>query len=1035
MARKPILIIVIIGMIAFAALYYINNFFLPVQFREIVYEKAKKALNREVDFSNIHYQPLKGFIIKDFVIFREDDPNLPFMHIKEAQFNILLAPLLQRQQIIIPSLVIRQPFVHIIRYPDGTWNFTDLLPGNRPSEQSPLPLLLAKVQIGGGQVEIADLMTDPNVKITANKVGIDCRLSLSKGLDFQLKSEFAGPSSTIAMQGRFNPMQKSWQARVTATDIDTTPFLRIFVHKEKFRPSRAAVSTANLSVSGARRKPWQVSGDLAGMIDVAVLNKTVTGELALQNVKLEYDGQIINYKGGIILNKAEVSLEDLKVVQGNISLSAAPLVYSLKDDDLDIQGSLTLTPGYLNPSEQTSVSFGSFQLDEFHYQQALYTNILTGKISASNTKILAPDLTVNAESLSSPLVFDRKGLNTDVTFSPAVQSLSAQLNQKKISAEALAFKMSTLQIVDRDFSLSASFESTRLQAGLDDEDAALQFAGNPLIELTVQYFPADVQPWVCVGKIHMSEASLAGLPNAGPLSDIKGVIEFTRNRAKTSNLSLTAQGTLLSLTGSLSNFGNPFIGVLVSAKDFNLDLLNTFWKEPLDDLNITPEGKAAVEVSFTGPLSYPEEAQIEINAHIKDAKLQSPRWPEPLTHISGFIRFKDDTAHWKDLNLTYFNTPFTLDGELSQIDDQPLISTEIASANLKARLDITVDKDEGTIGIDTFKGTYFQSDFNLDGQAFLKESAPAHINVKAAFSLNLEDLERINPGLKDKLAPLALRGRLTGKTLFDGEAGDWTGGVTDLSASGTNCSLGGITFNRCNLIIQRTRSAQSKVNFFGTLYSGDLTINSLLDISEETLPGKFSVTLNNIDLARMCREPRWEKLNLAGILSSQLQAEGPLLRTEKITGQGAVSILNGQLWTLSFLKGIGKLLFIPELENVVFTQGNADFAIKDNRMSTENLLLKSRQMELRGKGWIDKDKNMSWDIVPKLYETEILQSDSLKKIPTALISQTDGYINIKIRGTTDNPVRTVENFPAKLLKKTAEGLLEGVQGIFEEILQ
>ena len=1033
MARKPIIIISIIIMIAFAGLYYINNFFLPVQFKEIIYEKAKKALNREIDFAQVHYQPLKGFIIKDFVIFRQDDPNLPFVHIKEAQFNILFAPLLQRQQVIIPSLVIKQPFIHMIRYPGGVWNFSDLLREKPPEEGGPFPLLLGRIQIGAGQIEVTDLQTDPNVKITASNVNVDCRLSLSKGIDFQLKSEIGTPSAAVSMQGRFNPVQKSFQTKVAAAGIDTIPFLRLFLQGEKFRPAKALISTADLNVSGAIGKPWQVTGSLSGYMDIAVHNKGIKGNLVLKNAALQYDRRILNYKGAIILNKAEISREDLKVVQGNITLTADPLVYSPTEDDLNITGTLELTPGYLNPSARISLSFGNLKVDDFQYQQSLHTNILTGQLSASKTKLLAPDLTADTDTLSSPLVFSRKGLNTDVTFSPAVQSIAVQLNQKKMSAEALTFKVSALQIVDRDFSLSVELDGKHLQAALDDENADLQFTGDPKIELTVQYFPADLQPWVCVGKIRLKGAALSGLPQTGPLSNINGVVEFTRNRAKTSNLSLEAHGTLLSLSGSLSNFSNPFIGVVVSANDFNLELLKTFWEKQLNDLQISPEGEAAVEVNFTGPVSYPEEAQVEINAHLKDVQVQSPRWPEPVTELSGFLRYKDGTLQWKDLKLKYFKTAFILSGEGSQLDDRPHIATEIASDNFQSVLKMNVD--QGSFNIDTFAGTYYQSKFNIDGQAFLKESAPAHLNLKAAFFLNLDDLARITPELREKTAPWGLKGVISGKALFDGDTKDWTAGITDLNATGTNCSLGGITFNRCNLIIQRTRSAQSKLNFFGTLYSGDISINSLLDISQTTLPGKFSVALNNIDLARMSQDPRWEKLKLAGTLSSQLQAEGPLLKSEQITGQGSLSILNGQLWTLSFLKGIGKLLFIPEMENVVFTQGKADFTIKDNRLSTENLLLKSKQMELRGKGWIDTDKNISWDIVPKLYETEILQSDSLKKIPTALISQTDGYINIKIRGTVDNPVRTVENFPSKLLKKTAEGLLEGVQGIFEEILQ
>lgn len=1033
MIKKPILIIVVIILIAFSGFYYINNIFLPVQFKEIVYETAQKTFNQDVKFAHIYYHPFKGFIVKDFVIFRKDDPNLPLIHIKEACFKILFAPLLQRQQIIIPTVTVKQPFVHIIRYPNGLWNLSDLIQARISSAKSPFPVLLGRIQISGGQAEINDLKTDPNLKILADNVSADCRLSLSKGIEFQLKSQLGGPTATVSLRGRFNPVQKSWQGNVTTSNLDTLPVLKMFIHTEKFRPVRVAIATADLNVSGALGKAWQVTGSLSGDLDIGVHTHVIKGTLALQNADFKYAGQTLNYRGGILLDKAEISHDNQKIVQGNISLNAKPLVYSMTEDSLVIQGDIQLTPGYLNPSDQTSLSFSTARLNGFHYHQELYTHILNGEVSASNVKILAPGLAVNTETLTSPIVFSRKGQNVDVTFSPSWRSVSAKMKQKEISAEALQCKLSVLQIVDRNFSLSTTIESTQLNAGFVDEDDNFLLSGNPQVELTVQYFPDDPQPWVCVGKARLNKASLSGLPQAGPLTDINGVVEFTRNRMKTSNLSFEAHGTPLFLSGSLSNFDSPFIGVVVSAKDFDLALLKTFFKKQLEDFNVSPEGKAAVEVSFTGPTAFPEEAQLEINAHLNGVQVQSPRWPEPATGISGFLRYKDGTLHWTDLSVTYFKTPFTLNGEISQFD-RPLIATTVLAPDLQASVKLNVNKD--TIGIDTFAGIYYQSKFNINGQAFLKASAPVHLNLKTAFSINLEDLERINnPALREKVTPLALQGTVSGKVLFDGDIRDWMAGVTDLNVSGTNYSVAGIAFNRGNLIVQRTRSTQSKINFSGTLYGGDLTINSLLDISEPTFPGKFSITMNQVDLAQVRQNPRWEKLNLAGTLSSRLQAEGPLLKSEEITGQGSLAILNGHLWTLSFLKGLGKLLFIPELENVVFTEGRADVTIKNNRISTENLLLQSKQMELRGKGWIDRNKNISWDIVPRLYETEILRSDSLKKIPTALISQTDGYINIKIRGTMDNPVRTVENFPTKLLKKTAEGILEGVQGIFEEILQ
>nr|MBP7163252.1 AsmA family protein [Candidatus Omnitrophota bacterium] len=755
MIKKPILIIVIVFMIAFTGFYYINNFFLPVQFKKIVYETARKSLRREVNFAQIHYRPFKGFVIKDFVIFRKDDPNLPFVHIKEAQFKILFAPLLQRQQIIIPTLLIKNPFVHVIRYPNGQWNFSDLLRAKTSSAQSPFPLLLGRVQITGGQAEITNLQLDPALKIAMKNINADCRLSLSKGIDFQVKSALAAPSSGISLRGQFNPAQKSWQVNVTAANVDALPFIKSFAPLKNIRLTQAGITTADVNLAVTPGQPWQAGGSLTGLLDLGFNNNTVKGNLVLKNADFRYDGKTLNYHGGILLDKAEVSHNNMKIVQGNISLNAKPLAYSLTEEDLVIKGNLQLAPGYLNPSEEISLSFGSAQMKEFHYQQELYTNILTGEISASKVKILAPDLALDTGSLASPIVFSRKGQSLEVTCSPLLQSVSVQSKMKNLSADTLQLKMSRFQVVDRDFSLSTMIESKNLEVAFIDEDDNLHFIGNPQVDLTVQYFPADPQPWVCVGKALLDKGSLSGLPQTGPLNNITGVIEFTRDRMKTSKLSLEAFGTALSLSGSLSNFDNPFIGVVISAKNFNLDLLNTFFKKQLEDWNISPGGKAEVEGSFTGPVSSPKEAQVEINARLEDAQLQSPRWPEPVTGISGILRYKDGTLRWTGLSVTYsqmpfrLTGPFTLNGELSQFE-RPFIATTILAPDLQATLKMDVDKN--TLNIDTFAGVYHQSKFNISGRAFLNDSGPAYVNLKTAFSLNLEDLAQFSPALQEKTA-------------------------------------------------------------------------------------------------------------------------------------------------------------------------------------------------------------------------------------------------------------------------------------------
>ena len=128
---------------------------------------------------------------------------------------------------------------------------------------------------------------------------------------------------------------------------------------------------------------------------------------------------------------------------------------------------------------------------------------------------------------------------------------------------------------------------------------------------------------------------------------------------------------------------------------------------------------------------------------------------------------------------------------------------------------------------------------------------------------------------------------------------------------------------------------------------------------------------------------------------------------------------------------------IPEFKALVFTEAHGGFSISDQRIHTQNAQLISKTATLDGKGWIDFNKNLNFDITPTFSEIAILQSDSIKKKATSIITQTKGYINIQLTGTLDDPHFSVKKFPIKLIEETIGGtagtLKEVIGSIVDEI--
>ncbi|MCK5083390.1 MAG: hypothetical protein KAR31_10825, partial [Candidatus Omnitrophica bacterium] len=148
---------------------------------------------------------------------------------------------------------------------------------------------------------------------------------------------------------------------------------------------------------------------------------------------------------------------------------------------------------------------------------------------------------------------------------------------------------------------------------------------------------------------------------------------------------------------------------------------------------------------------------------------------------------------------------------------------------------------------------------------------------------------------------------------------------------------------------------------------------------------------------------------------------------------GSLNITDGHLWQWNILDGMSKVLFIPEFKNFVFTEARSDFTIGGRRILTKNAQMTSKSATLDGKGWIDFGQNLNFNIKPTFSRLAILQSESLKKGITSILTQTDGYLNISLTGTLEKPKFRVEKNPIKIIEgaigdttSTLKGVLEGI---------
>jgi hypothetical protein len=189
------------------------------------------------------------------------------------------------------------------------------------------------------------------------------------------------------------------------------------------------------------------------------------------------------------------------------------------------------------------------------------------------------------------------------------------------------------------------------------------------------------------------------------------------------------------------------------------------------------------------------------------------------------------------------------------------------------------------------------------------------------------------------------------------------------------------------------------------------------------------LNLDGTDLAKLKADTIWKDQNITGLFSATFLAKGPLKEPDALAGEGSILIKDGRLWQLNLLKGLGQFLFIPEFENITFSEAKGDFIIHDKKVLTSNFELKSNPATLTCAGWADFKGNINFDILTEFSEEAIAQSNSLKKLFTAVLTQGDAYLAIKLTGSLKNPKDTIS--PAGLIEKTKNIFMQGWKSIFE----
>ncbi|MBN1472783.1 MAG: DUF748 domain-containing protein, partial [Syntrophaceae bacterium] len=213
----------IIGLLVFFIILGIAGFFIaPPLVKPFIMKKMSEALHRKASIEKISINPyalsvtLKGFSLED-----PGKPK-PFVAFDELYINTDLMPSLFRRALILKKITLTNPYVGISRKPDGSYNFSDLLPRDEKKpepEKKPFLFSLNNIQIVNGNIDFEDGPKKTNHTVREMNISVPFISNVEYHLEHYVEPKFSAKinDNKFELLGKTRPFLTS---RATSFDIN-----------------------------------------------------------------------------------------------------------------------------------------------------------------------------------------------------------------------------------------------------------------------------------------------------------------------------------------------------------------------------------------------------------------------------------------------------------------------------------------------------------------------------------------------------------------------------------------------------------------------------------------------------------------------------------------------------------------------------------------------------------------------------------------------------------------------------------------------
>lgn len=1039
MKRKGLFIFLALIMFGAAGFFYVTKVAIPVHLKNFLIEKLRAQIQRPVTIESIAIRPLHGIALSNIKIFDAVHENKTLIEIDRLTFNVLFVPLFKKQTIIIPTLSIEAPYIRLVKESSGAWNLADLWKTSPSKEATGPRLLLRKLIVKKGELLLLDQTRPKAHPESIKSIAGTATLMLNKDILFSLNARMPKQNTGIALTGAYDPPTHKLTAQLSVKDFPTHIYAPFLPFAKTWPTLNSLFSTENLTLT-LHPGGFEFFGHAQlQKCDIHSKNFRLEGDITAQSIYVAHETTQWELKAKTLTHQGAFAWGEQHQYTGNVTLETPSIIH---------HNTTTTVSGQMTSSLKTA---------SFHFKKALHLN---GPFAISDFLVeITPDTIKSSGQWQLAQGFLSYGddfqLNGQLNIQPS--EIVFQKKSKDMTIKtSMAFKDGTIQGYDNrqlkgDFNLldaKLTFTSENIHythKRLDFQKSTLfntptqYLSGNPRIDDVVLNFPLDKKsPFTLEGVLHLNDAEVNGIAKINAATHLSGSIPFTENGLSTTQLKGSVLNTALSLEGSLKNYSSPQLNVNITADQVNLATTSTFIHEHVRPLPLGLTGTSFLKIHYDGPLLKPSEADVMITTQIHNAALapQTSTDPEPIaiTNINGEFLMAKEQISWKAVHILYKDIPLKLTGYLENFS-RPTITTHLNAPSLDLTLETVIKLQRQGAKVLSLDGTYENVPFQLKGSVAYPQDSPSTMDLKGTVELPIHKFLKYLPNSWNLTPEHFGQEVIHLEGVARGPIKDWHQWSGALEGSASQITFANTTLN--NVILQGTQinGRLKNFNLDAEAYGGNIKAWATCDFNQPDFQGEWSLNIDALNLATFTKIRHLTNQDLAGDLTLRLNARGSLSAPSTWRGNGAFQITDGYLWRWNSIDALSGLLMIPEFQNIAFTAAQGHLQIGEGKVHTDDTVLFGNTVNLIGQGWIDLNQRLHFDVRPQFSEAILLQSKSLRKAPTALLTQA---IAIRVDGTLQKRTYKTETSPLNIIGNTTniiggatELLTDGLQNILE----